>query len=585
MKKRLLAVLSAISILLSGLTCMQLFASAEQSYGLETNIVTNEWLGKNFNILSDTNVKIVSTIANQSKDFGKISSLSDNDIGTSNDIWATECDAPQTTSYIFSLGVIQSVSKFAVVGKGNETYTPQEFGIYASESEESLFNDENLVIDYKNGTTGALSYLLTAEEPVSARYIGFRFTKPNKNSLNSDNKDYTLCLGELGVYSDADAIVIEENTVDDEWLAANDNILNGKTVTVLDHNAQNPSESSPEELKNLTDGTRENNYAIWTKYESFDKVDITADLSGEYNISRIAFAGQSAFVYSPRRFQIFLSDSKEELYNGKPVIDFENAAPDKTSSWVFNLAVPVSANYISLRILTPGYSGYNEFLIEELGAYDYYTVDSETTLSDGKDYFIPEGSVFDGSEPVAKNEDGTFDVAGGYTYRKFAKPAAGGVTTFGVSYKGVTTGGSDTENMQGIQFGSYTEDNAGKEFYTLIIRGKDKTAVNALSDELKADMAKVYLNWIAGKEDKDKWGIYTDELSGSKYEIKVVKQSSYIWKNSVGTKLQYAVRLYGDFSSSELGNKSFSAIGFSRSGNTISFADSFKTASYNELAE
>ena len=60
MKKRLLAVLSAISILLSGLTCMQLFASAEQSYGLETNIVTNEWLGKNFNILSDTNVKIVS---------------------------------------------------------------------------------------------------------------------------------------------------------------------------------------------------------------------------------------------------------------------------------------------------------------------------------------------------------------------------------------------------------------------------------------------------------------------------------------------------------------------------------------------
>ena len=97
-------------------------------------------------------------------------------------------------------------------------------------------------------------------------------------------------------------------------------------------------------------------------------------------------------------------------------------------------------------------------------------------------------------------------------------------------------------------------------------------------------MATVYLNWIAGKEDKDKWGIYTDELSDSKYEIKVVKQSSYIWKNSGGAKLQYAVRLYGDFSG-ELGNRSFSAIGFSRSGDTISFADSFKTASYNELAE
>ena len=582
MKKRLLAVLSAISILLSGLTCMQLFASAEQSYGLETNIVTNEWLGKNFNILSDTNVKIDSTIANQSKGFGKIPSLSDSDLDTSNDIWATACTEPQITSYIFSLGVIQNVSKFAVAGM-NGTYTPQEFGIYASESEESLFNTENLVIDYKNETTGSVSYLLTADEPVSARYIGFRFTKPNTNSLNSDS-DYSLCIKELGVYSDADALVSEENIVDDDWLAANDNILNGKTVTVLDHNVQNNSESSPEVLKNLTDGTRETDYAIWNNYNDFDKVDITIDLSGEYNISRIAFAGQSKFVYSPQSFQIFLSDSKEELYTGKPVIDFENAVPDKISSWTFNLAVPVSANYMGLRILTPGYSGTTAFLIEELGAYDYYTVDSQTTLSDGKDYFIPEGGVFNGSKSVAKNEDGTFDVASGYTYRKFAKPAAGGVTTFGVSYKGVTTGGSDTENMSGIQFGSYTEDNAGKEFYTLIIRGMDTTAVNALSDELKADMATAYLNWIAGKEDKDKWGIYNYEPNGSKYEIKVVKQSSYIWKNSGGAKLQYAVRLYGDFSG-ELGNRSFSAIGFSQSGGTISFADSFKTASYNELAE
>ena len=217
-----------------------------------------------------------------------------------------------------------------------------------------------------------------------------------------------------------------------------------------------------------------------------------------------------------------------------------------------------------------------------------------STISEGKfapdsnGYFVPYGSIMNGDTAAKKNADGSFDVSGiteDFTVDYFKAPSENGITTFGVGYKGVTTGyETEKENAAGLQFGSYTESAAdGKEFYTLVIRGQDDATVNKLSDSLKTSMVNKYLSWNLGLDDK--WGGYTDSASGTKYEIKVVKQSNYMWKNTDGTNLQYAVRLYGDFTdNTELAGKSFSAIGFSKNGNEITFASSFKTASYSSLA-
>lgn len=198
-----------------------------------------------------------------------------------------------------------------------------------------------------------------------------------------------------------------------------------------------------------------------------------------------------------------------------------------------------------------------------------------------ENYFIPYGgaSASDGTI-LSKDKAGWFNTV---SYKNQAintaylkKPSADGITTFGASYKA-----DEDTTKNGLQFGSYTESVVNKEFYTLIIRGSNEAQVNALTTEQKTAMVNKYLTWNSALADK--WGKLT--VDGTKYEIKVVKQRNYMWKDADtdNTKLQYAVRLYGAYTEGTNGNINFSAIGFSKSGNTVSFADSFKTASYNGL--
>lgn len=253
------------------------------------------------------------------------------------------------------------------------------------------------------------------------------------------------------------------------------------------------------------------------------------------------------------------------------------------------LSSEYNGGYISLMI---GCS-YSFFRNLSIKALDTGSVDSFSefeAISDGTEtwtpghtdeYFVPYGGATDGSGNILeKNYDGTFDVKGksniNATY--FKKPESGKITTFGTSFK-------IAEDIKdgGIQFGSYTEDTANKEFYTLIIRGKDESTVAALTDEQKQNMANAYLNW--NTELQDVWGSYADGTET--YEIKVIKQRKYMWKDAAenNTVLQYAIRLYGDFASGNNSEVKFSAIGFSKSGDDISFANAFKTAAYGDYAK
>ena len=253
------------------------------------------------------------------------------------------------------------------------------------------------------------------------------------------------------------------------------------------------------------------------------------------------------------------------------------------------LSSEYNGGYISLMI---GCS-YSFFRNLSIKALDTGSVDSFSefeAISDGTEtwtpghtdeYFVPYGGATDGSGNILeKNYDGSFNVKGkaniNVTY--FKKPESGKITTFGTSFK-------IAEDIKdgGIQFGSYTEDTANKEFYTLIIRGKDESTVAALTDEQKQNMVNAYLNWNTGLQDV--WGSYADGTET--YEIKVIKQRKYMWKDAAenNTVLQYAIRLYGDFASGNNSEVKFSAIGFSKSGDDISFANAFKTAAYGDYAK
>lgn len=253
------------------------------------------------------------------------------------------------------------------------------------------------------------------------------------------------------------------------------------------------------------------------------------------------------------------------------------------------LSSEYNGGYISLMIGC-SYSFFRNLSIKSLDTGSVDSFSEFEAISDGAEtwtpkhtdeYFAPYGGVTDGSGNILeKNYDGSFNVKGkaniNVTY--FKKPESGKITTFGTSFK-------LAEDIKdgGIQFGFYTEDTANKEFYTLIIRGKDESTVAALTDEQKQNMVNAYLNWNTGLQDV--WGSYADGTET--YEIKVIKQRKYMWKDAAenNTVLQYAIRLYGDFASGNNSEVKFSAIGFSKSGDEISFANAFKTAAYGDYAK
>ena len=253
------------------------------------------------------------------------------------------------------------------------------------------------------------------------------------------------------------------------------------------------------------------------------------------------------------------------------------------------LSSEYNGGYISLMIGC-SYSFFRNLSIKSLDTGSVDSFSEFEAISDGAEtwtpkhtdeYFAPYGGVTDGSGNILeKNYDGSFNVKGkaniNVTY--FKKPESGKITTFGTSFK-------LAEDIKdgGIQFGFYTEDTANKEFYTLIIRGKDESTVAALTDEQKQNMVNAYLNWNTGLQDV--WGSYADGTET--YEIKVIKQRKYMWKDAAenNTVLQYAIRLYGDFASGNNSEVKFSAIGFSKSGDDISFANAFKTAAYGDYAK
>ena len=253
------------------------------------------------------------------------------------------------------------------------------------------------------------------------------------------------------------------------------------------------------------------------------------------------------------------------------------------------LSSEYNGGYSSL-IIGCSYSFFRNLSIKSLDTGSVDSFSEFEAISDGAEtwtpkhtdeYFAPYGGATDGSGNILeKNYDGSFNVKGkaniNVTY--FKKPESGKITTFGTSFK-------LAEDIKdgGIQFGSYTEDTANKEFYTLIIRGKDESTVAALTDEQKQNMVNAYLNWNTALQDV--WGSYADGTET--YEIKVIKQRKYMWKDAAenNTVLQYAIRLYGDFASGNNSEVKFSAIGFSKSGDEISFANAFKTAAYGDYAK
>lgn len=207
---------------------------------------------------------------------------------------------------------------------------------------------------------------------------------------------------------------------------------------------------------------------------------------------------------------------------------------------------------------------------------------------DTADYFLPNGSLVAGGANIPKeNNTGKFEFTGSATATYFKQPAGNDVTTFGVSV-------NDTEST--IQFGSYINDIAPEadSCGTVLVFSKELTGTLANSyekgdfdgalaaagslEKLLGGIVKAY----EGVGDKTKFYPYVYATNKIIY-VRVVKQSSYMWKSSEATtlkKLQYAVRC-------NVSDKArvFTAAGYiyNKNAGTYSFSKEVKSAAFNNV--
>jgi hypothetical protein len=177
------------------------------------------------------------------------------------------------------------------------------------------------------------------------------------------------------------------------------------------------------------------------------------------------------------------------------------------------------------------------------------TVVEQPVAAEGEyEYFIPFGSVYESVDGaykfVAKENNGSFDVAGkAVSVSKFKVPE-GGIGTFGVQRPTV-------EGIEGYQFGNYTNNyNAANTYGSLIIFGDwqayrdNLLKANGYSDKEILEM--IYDEYVA-KKGSNKGEILVG-FTADNVKIAVTKynQKNYMWKTSDanGAKtdiLEYAV--------------------------------------------
>ena len=204
-------------------------------------------------------------------------------------------------------------------------------------------------------------------------------------------------------------------------------------------------------------------------------------------------------------------------------------------------------------------------------------------LPEKEGYFIPQGSVLDASGAYAeKLGNGRYFVAnaGDVSYTYFRYPA-GNVGTFGASVKPGNDTAENEADKSGIQFGSILTDNLSIDASgTLVLRGDFDAFRKSLPNYSREQIIKIIYNNLQ-RGNVAAGDVATIANGNVKIDAMYVPRSTYMWKNSANTELQYAVRVFGV--ATNRGDVTYTAVGYTVNDGVIEFSKEIKSATYNGL--
>ena len=316
-----------------------------------------------------------------------IANMTDGALGSTSryDRWFENYQMTGTT-ITYNLGYTMPIKQIMFAGDLTEKHwSPTGFSVYVSDTESDLYNAENRKITYTPASTAINSWVFTFNEGSvpSGKFIGFKLDSTTELNVKIE---------ELGAYADlSSGFSVEKSNVTEDWFssAANKNLLKDADVKIEaegDMTGFVPiyDKSDPAAAALVDEDTN-------TRYEAliengFKPVRITYDLKSEKQIVHLMLASlrEMDVNASPQNIEIYISNNKQELYDGKnSVISYNNRDSSigegryYDSSYAFRLSSeqPRSGRYIGFRILNPNGSGENNYLrISELGAYSEYII-------------------------------------------------------------------------------------------------------------------------------------------------------------------------------------------------------------------
>ena len=209
---------------------------------------------------------------------------------------------------------------------------------------------------------------------------------------------------------------------------------------------------------------------------------------------------------------------------------------------------------------------------------------TDIAVTDG--YFVPYGAATmdSGATMLEKLGNGRFYAtkAGTVNVVQFKYPT-GTVGTFGASIKdGDDTAESDADKS-GIQFGSLITDylNVDKNGAqgTLVIRGDFAAFRATLPTYSRERILKIFYNRLTQNVEA---GVPVRISNAGKFvDVMYVPRTTYMWKNSANTELQYAVRVFGI--KTEYADTAYTAVGYVTKDSAVTFSSEIKTATFSGL--
>ena len=258
--------------------------------------------------------------------------------------------------------------------------------VYVADTRGEAVNAAALVMsfDYRDAGKAPAVLKLTLDAAATGRFVAFHFALPNEavfsetglNDGNGNYKNKTARLSELGVYAPAGTETIDwQDAPTGQWAAAAENSLvwqwenrlaglsllrtdgTALRMTGTEFLADGQLNAAPDRALVSGNGL----YDWWAP--------LTFDLGEEYALERFLVAGgYEDAAYAPHRVKIYVSDTRETLYDAASLAVDSGAMERTGKQWQLRPAAgTVTGRYVGFSIYVPDADVSTELCFDDAG--------------------------------------------------------------------------------------------------------------------------------------------------------------------------------------------------------------------------